>query len=100
MDRKAAFGARVKAIRENRGYSQERLAELASLHRTYIGGVERGERNLSLVNIWRIADALGVSPCALFAATVETAARRSLPTRGGAPAPLKKENEWTRRRKR
>lgn len=62
-----AFGLRVRAIREQRRYSQERLAELAHLHRTYIGGVERGERNVSLLNIWRIADALEVSPTVLFA---------------------------------
>jgi transcriptional regulator with XRE-family HTH domain len=57
----------MRAIRESRGYSQERLAELASLHRTYIGGIERGERNVSLVNIWQIADALKVNPSVLFA---------------------------------
>jgi transcriptional regulator with XRE-family HTH domain len=62
-----AFGIRMKAIRERRGYSQEFLADLAHLHRTYIGGVERGERNVSLVNIWRIADALEVPPSFLFA---------------------------------
>lgn len=62
---------RIRAIREGRGYSQERLAELASLHRTYIGGVERGERNVSLVNIWRIAEALGIAPSALFAPSAE-----------------------------
>lgn len=62
------FGIRVRAIREACGYSQERLAELANLHRTYIGGVERGERNISLVNIWRISDALGTKPSALFEA--------------------------------
>jgi transcriptional regulator with XRE-family HTH domain len=67
MNRMIAFGIRMKAIREDRGYSQEQLADLAHLHRTYIGGVERGERNISLVNIWRIADALEVPPSSLFA---------------------------------
>lgn len=67
MDPKIAFGKRVRAIREERGYSQELLAELACLHRTYIGGVERGERNVSLVNICRIGKALEVNPSELFA---------------------------------
>ncbi len=66
MDRLLAFGTRMKAIRVDRGYSQELLADLAHLHRTYIGGIERGERNVSLENIWRIADALHVSPSSLF----------------------------------
>lgn len=56
----------MRAIREGHGYSQERLAELAHLHRTYIGGIERGERNVSLVNIWRLANALGVNPAVFF----------------------------------
>lgn len=61
----------MKAIRESRGYSQERLAELAHLHRTYVGGVERGERNVSLVNIWRLADALDVDPAVFFEISIE-----------------------------
>jgi transcriptional regulator with XRE-family HTH domain len=53
-----------KAIRRRRlalGLSQEKLAEKAELHWTYIGGIERGERNVSLMNIVRIAAALGVT---------------------------------------
>lgn len=86
----------MKAIREGLGYSQERLAELACLHRTYIGGVERGERNVSLLNIWRIADALKVSPSALFAAPVDEAATTSTPALKGAE---KKDRMWTRGRR-
>ena len=53
-----AFGDRVRATREAKGLSQEGLAERAGLHWTYIGQVERGQRNLSLHNILRIAHAL------------------------------------------
>ena len=44
------------------GVSQEKLAELADLHRTYVADIERGNRNVGLVNIVRLADALGVEP--------------------------------------
>lgn len=60
------FGARVHEEREHLGISQEELADRAGLHRTYIGGVERGERNLGLLNVLRIARALGVSLCVLL----------------------------------
>ena len=56
------FGARVRAERERQGLSQEQLGERAGLARTYIGGVERGERNVSLLNLIRIARGLGVGP--------------------------------------
>jgi transcriptional regulator with XRE-family HTH domain len=59
---KKDFGGRVRAIRKSKGLSQETLALLCELDRTYIGGVERGERNISLLNIHKIANALGVSP--------------------------------------
>ena len=52
------FGDNVKAARTTLGLSQERLAELSGLHRTYIGAVERGERNITLINAERIAEAL------------------------------------------
>jgi transcriptional regulator with XRE-family HTH domain len=54
------FGARVRAQRQARGWTLEQLAERVELHWTYIGSIERGERNLSLVNIVRLAKALGV----------------------------------------
>lgn len=60
------FGARVRELRQNEGLSQERLALGCGLDRTYIGSVERGERNISLVNIHLIASALRVPVKALF----------------------------------
>ncbi len=60
------FGARVRAERERLGISQEELAHRAGLHRTYLGGVERGERNLGLVNVLLIARALGLPPAGLL----------------------------------
>lgn len=55
------FGGRIRQIRKTKGWSQEKLAEETDLHRTYIGSIERGERNVSFLNIKRIADGLGVS---------------------------------------
>lgn len=63
---KAAFGQRVRELRTKKGLSQEALAMACDLDRTYIGGIERGERNVSLVNIEKIAAALGVSIRVLF----------------------------------
>lgn len=60
MDIRIAFGNAIREIRNKKGISQEKLAELCDLHRTYISGVERGERNVSLVNIEKICKALGV----------------------------------------
>ena len=56
----------IHKLRVRKGQSQERLAELADLHRNYVGGIERGERNVGLRNIIRLARALGVPPGALF----------------------------------
>jgi len=66
MDIRSKFGQRVKQLRSRRGMSQELLAHRAGLDRTYISGVERGERNISLVNIEKIAAALNVSVAYLF----------------------------------
>ena len=57
----AAFGKSIRKFRISAGLSQEKLAELADIHRTYVGDVERGERNISLINMAKIAVALGVA---------------------------------------
>ena len=56
-DIKQQFGERIRSLREKRSLSQENLAFLVGVHRTYLGGIERGERNVSLHNIKRIAQA-------------------------------------------
>ena len=65
-DLKSAFGARVRLLRKKRGWSQERMAEACGMHWTYIGQVERGERNLTLQSIQSIAKALNLKISELF----------------------------------
>ncbi len=60
------LGSAIRNLRAELGLSQEVLAELSDLHRTYVGGVERGERNVSLENIVRLARALKVTPSQLL----------------------------------
>ncbi|MES2671126.1 MAG: helix-turn-helix transcriptional regulator [Pseudomonadota bacterium] len=60
------FGCRLRDLRQRESLSQEELAQRAGIDRTYVGGVERGERNLSLLNVKKLADALGISPKDLF----------------------------------
>ena len=61
MDITEQFGKKVRHFRKLRNLSQNDLAELSELHRTYIGSVERGERNITLLNASKIAKALSVS---------------------------------------
>ncbi|HIE5095653.1 MAG: XRE family transcriptional regulator [Stenotrophomonas sp.] len=60
------FAANVRRLRKERGMSQEQLAEAAGVHRTYVGMIERGEKNVTIYNIERIAKALDVSPGSLL----------------------------------
>lgn len=59
---KKFVGARVRELREAKGWSQEQLGFKSGLHRNYVGGIERGERNVGIENLARLAKALGVSP--------------------------------------
>jgi len=66
-----ALGARIRTLRTARALSQEELAGKANLHRTYVGGIERGERNVSVRNLAAIAKALRVPIAALFQGDVQ-----------------------------
>lgn len=60
------FGQRIRAIRKEKGLSQESLAALADIDRSYMGHIERGEKNITLTKIYQIAKALEISPSFLF----------------------------------
>jgi transcriptional regulator with XRE-family HTH domain len=60
------FGLQVRELRKESGLSQEKLAELSGLDRSYLGGIERGEHNLALLNIIKLYTALEVQPSDLF----------------------------------
>ena len=64
-----ALGTRIRELRQTRGWSQEHLAELAGMHRTYMWGIERGVRNPSLRHLVQLADAFGISIAELFRTT-------------------------------
>ena len=65
----AALGRAFRELREGQGVSQEELASRAGLHRTYVGGIERGERNPSLTSLLRLAEVLEVNASELLAYT-------------------------------
>lgn len=67
VDGRTLVGANLRRLRARRGWSQEALADHAGIHRTYVGSVERAERNISINNICRLAWALGVEVRELFA---------------------------------
>jgi transcriptional regulator with XRE-family HTH domain len=60
------FGKRIRSLRLEKGWSQEELADKVGLHRTYIGAIERGEQNVSIDNIAKLAKTLGISVEVLF----------------------------------
>ena len=60
------FGSRIRFLRKAKGLSQEELADLADVHRTYIGMIERGEKNITLINISKLAKALKIKIHDLF----------------------------------
>ena len=83
------FGECVRGLRKGRGMSQEALAEKAGLHYTYIGGIERGERNPALKNIGKIAEALNVDAMELLSgpltaekSAIETRSKKEVAKRG------------------
>lgn len=57
-----AFGQRIRDLRRQRGYSQESFAALAGVDRSYMGQIERGEKNITLLKLFQISDALEISP--------------------------------------
>jgi transcriptional regulator with XRE-family HTH domain len=61
-----AFGLRIKLLRVSRGWSQEQLAEAAGMHRTFVGQVERGQRGLNVLGLWRLAGAFSIPIGDLF----------------------------------
>lgn len=66
VDGRAILAGNIRRLRLGRAWSQEALAERAGIHRTYLGSVERGERNVAIDNVCRIAWALGVRPADLL----------------------------------
>jgi transcriptional regulator with XRE-family HTH domain len=72
----AGFGRRIRELRKARGWSQEELAHRAGVHWTYLGGIERGERNPALENIGRLATALEITLPELFSFNVTRSTKR------------------------
>ena len=66
LDARVVLGRRIRELRLGLDWSQEELAERAGVHRNYVGGVERGERNVGIVNLVGFARALGVEPAELL----------------------------------
>lgn len=73
----ARFGQALRELRKERGISQEDLALISGLNRGYYGGIERGERNVALTNIYKLAVALNLPPSAIHVRAEQIAARSS-----------------------
>ncbi|ULR89765.1 helix-turn-helix domain-containing protein [Comamonas sp. B21-038] len=71
VDPRRLFGVRLIELRKAKGWSQERLALESGLARSYLGGVERGHRNIAIVNIMKLAETLEVPPSALLEFSAE-----------------------------
>lgn len=78
MDKKTALGARIKALRKQKGWSQERLAERASISTQYLSNIERGKENPTLDLLLRLAESLKVSPADIFDFEADALDRKSL----------------------
>lgn len=76
-DLQRAVGRNLREYRQARGLSQEAFADVVGVHRTYMGAIERGERNLTLRSLERIADRISVDPMALLGGGIKRRRRRS-----------------------
>jgi transcriptional regulator with XRE-family HTH domain len=100
-----AVGRKLRAVRTDRGLTQEAFAEVLGRHRTYMGGLERGERNLTLKTVGRIADLLGLDPLDLLSDKQPTQRRepddRPLASKGCAAriTATYVRREWLRRKR-
>ncbi|WP_088835168.1 helix-turn-helix domain-containing protein [Paenibacillus tyrfis] len=74
------LGRRIRDLRKKKGYSQEYLAEISGFHYTYIGGLERAQKNVTLANLIKIADALDVTVSDLFEYTKIKSSKKDIPS--------------------
>lgn len=80
------LGLRIRDLRSHRGFSQEAFADIAGVHRTYMGHLERGEKNLSFLSMLKVANALGISLSELLTG-VEDPKSTATPARRAAAVP-------------
>ena len=93
-DLQREFGRNLRRLREARGLSQEAFADALAVHRTFVGGVERGERNLTLQTVERLSARVDADPLVLLGAPTSSSALRAAAS-GGDPGPVR----GTRRRR-